>query len=330
MASETIRLLVYEGPDLSYPYRVTPARFERIAAQTRVARFVTAKFVDGEDAFRAALADADVTMGWQVPKAIVAEKGGGLGWIQLTGVGVNHLTPFDWLPRGTELITASGAQCPTAADAASMALLMLNGHMPRIIAQQQKAQWQQAFASPIAGKTVLIVGVGQMGQAVADAANGLGLRVLGISRSGRRRRGVETMATVADLHDMLPQADFVMLTAALTDRTRGLMNGGAFARMKPTAGLVNLGRAALIDEAAMIAALKTGAIAGAVLDGYSKEPLPSDSRLWTVPNLIVLPHVASGPPDLFMDRVVTILCDNLQRWHDGLPLRNRVSRRYGY
>lgn len=330
MSAEPIRLLVYEGPDLSYPYRVTPERLDRIAACTGVASFLKSRFIDDEDAFRTHVGDADAMVGWRIPKEIVAENGKALGWIQLTGVGVNHLAPFDWLPRGTELLTASGAQCPTAADTAAMAMLMLNGHIPRIIAQQHKAQWKAAFATPIAGKTVLIVGVGQMGQAVAGVSKALGLRVLGISRSARPRRGVETMAALAGLNDMLPEADFVVLAPALTDKTRGLMTPNAFARMKRTAGIINLGRAALIDEAALIAALRAGWIGGAVLDGYAQEPLPPSSPLWTTPNLIALPHVASGEPSFFMDRVVEILCTNLRRWRDGQALINRVSRCHGY
>ena len=330
MSADPIRLLVYEGPDLSYPYRVTPERLERIARRTGVASFLESRFIDDEDAFRTCIGDADATAGWRVPKEIVAEKGKNLAWIQLTGVGVNHLSPLDWLPHGTELLTASGAQCPTAADTAAMAMLMLNGRMPEIIAQQHKAEWKSAFAAPIAGKTALIVGVGRMGQAVARVAKALGLRVLGISRTGRPRRGIEAMATLAELYELLPQADFVVLAPALTDKTRGLMTARAFASMKRTAGIVNLGRAALIDEAAMIAALRAGWIGGAVLDGYAQEPLPSSSPLWTTPNLIALPHVASGEPSLFMDRVVEILCSNLRRWREGQPLVNRVSRRYGY
>ncbi len=330
MSSDPIRLLVYEGPDLSYPYRVTPERLERISTRTGVAPFLKSRFVDGDDAFRMHIADADLAMGWRIPTAIVAERGGGLGWIQLTGVGVNHLTPLDWLPRSTELISASGAQCPTAADTAAMALLMLNGRMGEIIANQHAGRWTPAFATPIAGKTVLVVGVGQMGQAVVDIANRLELRVLGISRSGRRRRGVESMATLAQLLGLLPEADFVVLTPALTDKTRGLMSAEAISRMKRGAGLINLGRAALIEEATMIAALHAGQIGGAVLDGYAQEPLPAESVLWRTPNLIALPHVASGEPGLFMDRVVEILCTNLRRCRDGQPLLNRVSRRHGY
>jgi len=330
MTSDPIRLLVYEGSDLSYPYRVTPERLERIAARTGVTSFMNSRFVDGEDEFRSHIANADATVGWRVPKNIIAEKGQNLAFIQLTGVGVNHLTPFDWLPRRTELVTASGAQCPTAADTAAMAMLMLNGHMPEIIAQQHKAEWKATFAAPIAGKTALIVGVGSMGRAVARVAMALGLRVLGISRSGRPRRGIETVATLAELHKLLPLADFVVLAPALTDETRGMMTANAFAQMKRTAGIINLGRAALIDETALIAALRAGWIGGAVLDGYAQEPLLPASPLWTTPNLIALPHVASGEPTLFMDRVVEILCSNLRRWREGRPLLNRVSRRYGY
>lgn len=330
MRNDVIRLLVYEGPDRGYPYRMTPERLAATAARTRVDRFTKATFCDSDDEFAAAVGDADVVVGWCIPKEIIAAKGSGVRWIQLTGVGVNHLTPLDWLPRGTELISASGAQSPTARDTAAMALLMLNGHMPAIIANQHAKSWQPAFASPIAGKTALIIGVGSMGHAVADGAARLGLRVLGISRNGRARRGVERMATPETLLELLPEADFVVLCPALTGKTAAIMDRAAFAHMKPSAGLINLGRAALIDEAALLEALRERRIAGAVLDGYPIEPLPSNSPLWTAPNLILLPHVASGEPPLFMNNVAAILCDNLRRWRDGKPLKNRISRRHGY
>lgn len=330
MRADVVRLLVYEGPDRRYSYRLTPERLASMTARTGVDRFIHATFCDSDGEFAAAIGDADVVVGWRIPKEIFAAKGAGVQWIQLTGVGVNHLTPLDWLPRGTQLISASGAQSGTARDTAAMALLMLNGHMPAIIANQHARRWQAAFASPMTGKTVLIVGVGRMGQAVADSAKRLGLRVFGISRSGRVRRGVERMATPENLFEMLPEADFVVLCPALTEKTAAIMDRAALAHMKPSAGLVNLGRSALIDEAALLEALQERRIAGAVLDGYAVEPLPPESPLWTAPNLILLPHVASGEPPLFMDNVAAILCDNLQRWRAGKPLKNRISRRHGY
>jgi len=325
-----VRVVIHEGLDPAYPYLVTRRRWRSAIARYALGDDVQARFTYDDTALRRALTSADVLVGWKLPLEMVARAGQGLSWIQVTGAGINRFLPLDWLPEGVALTTSSGAQCPTAQSLGMTALLMLNGRLPEILDNQRRGIWGQRFSNPIIGRTVLIVGTGEMGGAIAGGARRLGMRVLGVSRRGRRRAGFASVGRPEDLDDLMPMADVLFLCVPLTAETRGLIGRRKLARLRPGGGLVNFGRAALLDEAALIAALRDGHLGGAVLDGYATEPLPAASPLWTTPRLILLPHVASGEPGVFMDRSVDILCDNIARWRAGRPLRNRVSRQHGY
>ena len=186
------------------------------------------------------------------------------------------------------------------------------------------------FTSSIAGKICLIVGVGQMGAAAARQAKALGLQVIGVRRHGRRARFVNEMVGPDDLDRVLPLADFVIVTTPLTAETRGLIDDGRLGRMKAGAGLINIGRAAVVDYAALSARLRDGHLSGGVLDVFDPEPLPAGSPLWDTPNLIITPHVSSDDADGYVQGVLDIVFDNIGRTLAGRPLRNRVNRRLGY
>jgi len=191
-----------------------------------------------------------------------------LRWIHITGAGVEPLLPLDWLPRETVLTNNSGVHAEKIRESSAMMLLMLNSRVPTIVSNQRNARWEQIFSPAIRGKTVLIIGVGDMGGAAAQAARQLGLRILGVRRSGTSHTDVDQMFRTDDLDMALPLADFVLLAAPLTPETKLLIDKRRIRLMKPGAGLINIGRAGLVDYAALEDALCEGRLSGAVLDVY--------------------------------------------------------------
>jgi phosphoglycerate dehydrogenase-like enzyme len=184
--------------------------------------------------------------------------------------------------------------------------------------------------TPIAGRTVAIVGVGRIGGEVARLARRFGMRVLGVRRSGRPHRWVHRMFTTKGLRVALRQADFVVVTTPLTSDTRGLIGAKELDCLPRHAGLVNLGRGPVVDYDALSAKLWTRELSGAVLDVFHEEPLPPESPLWTTPNVVLSPHCAVDDGRAYVSRCLDIFFDNLRRYLGGRPLRNIVDRTQGY
>jgi phosphoglycerate dehydrogenase-like enzyme len=168
-----------------------------------------------------------------------------------------------------------------------------------------------------------------MGRAAAARAKQLGMRVLGIRRGGQPRRHVDQMAPPQALDRLLPVADVVLVTAPLTPLTRGLIGRRQLDLMKPAAGLINMGRAGVVDYVALAEKLTKGELSGAILDVFDPEPLPPSSPLWRTPNLILTPHCSSDAPD-YADRTLDLVFDNVRRYLADRPLRNRVDRQLWY
>jgi phosphoglycerate dehydrogenase-like enzyme len=276
------------------------------------------------------LARAEVFVGWYFPTRDLARRAPRLRWIQLTGAGIEHLLPLDWMAPGLVLTNCSGVHGPKVAEFATMALLMLNAHMPHLATQQRAHRWDRRPCSLIAGRTAVIVGLGGMGTAIAGAARKLGLRVLGVNRSGRPHRRCERTLPVARLGEFLPEADFLILAAPLTAASHGMIDGRALALMKPSAGIINVGRGGLLDEAALARALRRRKLAGAVLDVFEQEPLPKSSPLWDTPNLVVVPHVSSDDELSYMPLNYELFFRNCRRFLAGRPLHNRIDPRLQY
>jgi phosphoglycerate dehydrogenase-like enzyme len=203
----------------------------------------------------------------------------------------------------------------------------------RAVRDQGRGEWvpyeqQQVFE--LYGKTMLLIGVGAIGERTAQAANTLGMRVWGVRRNpDDGAPGVERMFGPGQLHDALPEADFVVLTTPLTHETQGMIGEPELRAMKPTAILVNIGRGGTIQEGALVQALQEGWIAGAGLDVFETEPLPEDSPLWAMDNVIITAHYAGSTPQ-YMERALEIFLDNLRRYRAGERLRNVVDKRLGY
>jgi phosphoglycerate dehydrogenase-like enzyme len=276
-----------------------------------------------------ALQTADCMINSNPPRENLRERAPRLKWLQTTGAGIDGLLPLDWLPADITLTNNSGAHGDKAQDYCAMALLMLQFRAPEVLASHHARQWQPVFTMPIAGKTAVVIGFGDLGSAAGRAAHKLGLKVIAVTRSGKAGRPADVACKVTRIDSVLPKADFVIVTTPLTPGTRGLLNRARLDLMKPAAGLINIGRSPVVDYEALREKLDKGELAGAILDVHSPEPLPADSPLWTTRNLIITPHISCDDP-----RYMDFLCDtwfaNFARFIKGKALTNQVNRRLGY
>ena len=273
-----------------------------------------------------AVADAEILYAWKFPPQLYA-KAGRLKWLQVMGAGVDWaLVPE--LPEHVQITRAPGVFGPWMAEYVLAWCLWVTQRLkPYRDAQRQRRWDDHVLPERLSGKTVTIVGLGDIGRDIARAARGLGMRVLGVSRRGRPVREATRMYSVAAMTRALREADFVVLLLPLTPETRGIIGADALAAMKSTAWLINIARGAVVDEGALMAALEQRRIAGAVLDVFDREPLPPSHPLWKMDNVVVTPHI-SGPSTA--DALTPVFNDNLARYLAGRPLRHVVDRRRGY
>ncbi len=284
--------------------------------------------VAGREEVDAHLPWAEVLLAWAVPDGWV-ERAGRLRWVHVTSAGVDHL----WggaLWRSDVLLTNSrGVHATPMAEHVLGWLLAFARNLHVHLEHQRQRRWQREVGGQLAGSTVGIVGLGAVGQEVARLCKALGARVLGTRRRPGPVPHVDRVLGPEGLQEVLENSDYVVLTLPLVPATRGLLGRQELRRMKPHAVLVNVGRGGLVDEEALVEALREGRLRGAALDTFATEPLPPDSPLWTLPNVLLSPHVA-GDFHGYRDRVVGLFCDNLRRYLAGEPLRNVVDREAGY
>lgn len=269
----------------------------------------------------------------QVPHDLVV-KAPRLRWFQQWGAGA------DWLLRHPEaagqefiLTNASGVHTiPISEQIIGTLLMFARGLHGAVRAQVRREWWRPPSAElfELAGKTMLLVGVGAIGARTAALANALGMRVEGIRKnSSRAVDGVAEMYGSDQLQERLARADVVVLTVPLSKATQGLIGAAELRAMKPTSYLINIGRGGTVDQPALVQALAERKIAGAALDVFAEEPLPADSPLWTMEQVIITAHYAGATP-LYNARAMAIFLDNLQRYRTGAPLRNQVDKHAGY
>jgi phosphoglycerate dehydrogenase-like enzyme len=305
---------------------VRPEQYEKtLQRHPDVAKVIKTTFGSDGDNFNESIGQADALVTFRFPRKALREHAGKLQWIQALAAGIDSFLPLDWLPAGVQITTNSGAHTPKAAESALMAILMVNARIPTLVTMQKEHKWNRIFTSTVEGKTLLVVGVGHIGGAIADIARKAGMRVLGIRRSLEAHPSVEQMHGPDDLLSVLPKADIVVLSTALTSKTKFLMNEAQFAAMKAGAGFINMSRGELVNPEALIQALKSGHVSSAVIDVTYPEPLPPESVLFDAPNLIIAPHVLSDDIDQYVPRTLDIFFENIRRHIAGKALRNLVD-----
>ncbi|MBI1848686.1 MAG: D-2-hydroxyacid dehydrogenase [Candidatus Rokubacteria bacterium] len=287
---------------------------------------VTLRVAADHDAVRKHARDCDVFYVWKPPVDAYA-RAPRLAWLQAMGAGVDWaLVPE--LPPGVTVTRAPGIFGAWMAEYVAAWCLHVTQRIAEYSRAQRERRWiEQTLPDRLRGKTVCVVGLGDIGRAVARALRGLGARIVGVSRSGRAVREAERVYPHRALTRAVAAADFVVLVLPLTPHTMRLVDARVLAAMKPTAWLVNIARGAVVDEAALLAALGERRIAGAVLDVFAREPLAPEHPFWTMDNVVVTPHI-SGPSTA--EEITPVFNANLARWLAGRPLRHVVDRRRGY
>ena len=312
-------------------FTISPERFARgLADHPDLEPYVDATFSLGEDGWPGVAADAEVLVGWDVRVDDASRAAPKLRLIHVIGAGVEHLMPMDWLPAQIKMVNSKGVHASRAGEFGLMAVLMLHSRIPAIVDQQKRQKWTSLYASPIAGRTLLLIGVGSIGGSVARHAKLLNLNVIGVSRHGRPVEGVDQMFTPDQLDDLLPQADFVFVATPATAETINLLDRRRLSLIKRGAGIANVGREPVIDYPALADLLRSGHLSGAILDVFNEEPLPASSPLWSVPNLIITPHVSADDNDSYAQLTIDLFLRNLRRYLTGEPLMNVVRPDLGY
>ncbi|KIC08981.1 dehydrogenase [Leisingera sp. ANG-M1] len=318
-------------PEGEEVFTITRDRFESALAQFPDMQGKLVPFIDWDtDNWDSSMAEAEVLLTWNLPTEDLAKKAPNLKWIHCIGAGVEHMLPMDWLPEHVTLTNNKGVHAAKAGEFGLMAVLMLHSHMPAIVTNQKHAVYDSLYCSPIAGKTLVVLGTGSLGGSGAQMVKPLGVNVIGVNRSGRDAEGCDRCVTTEQLDEVLPLADYLLIATPDTPETRGLMDRRRLDLMKPTAGIINIGREAVMDYDALCDKLEDGSLGGAILDVFDPEPIAPESRLWNTKNLIVTPHVSADDGDAYIPLTLGLFFRNMELFLAGKPLLNPIDPKLGY
>ena len=288
------------------------------------------RIADEKDLARAA--EAEVAFGGisgdRVAKLLAATPK--LRWYHTPAAGVDRLLDIpDFRARGIILTNNSGSYDVQIAE---HVLAFIFGAAKRLHLyrdQQARREWRDQEHDELRDQTVVVYGAGSIGGEVVRLASAVGMRVIAVRRSGGPLPGASRVVTPERLAEVSALADHLVIAAPLTPATRGAVSREVIARMKPTAWIVNIARGPIVDEAALAEALASGRLGGAALDTFTKEPLPADSPLWALPNVVITPHTSNSSPKV-RERTLALFVENVRRYKAGEPLLNRVDFEVGY
>ncbi|MGY8826628.1 MAG: D-2-hydroxyacid dehydrogenase [Candidatus Latescibacterota bacterium] len=253
-----------------------------------------------------------------------------LRWIHCDHAGIEKSARRSLIEAGMIISGSAGRSAPALAEHAFLFMLAFSYRFPRFLDAQRQHQWGvegQDQLRGLVGKTVGILGMGHTGSELAYRCKAFGMRVLAYRRRAELLESVDQLYAVErgqGLGELLAESDYVVLALSLSDQTHHLLGTKEFGQMKESAFLVNMARGSIIDEGALLAALEKGHIAGAGLDTFSTEPLPSDSPLWDLPNVLITPHVTPQIPDR-TGASLDIICENIRRYRAGESLLNTLN-----
>lgn len=275
--------------------------------------------------------DCDILLTWGLYSPVnYCRSADRLKWIHALSAGIDGLAVPDILHKDIAISSTKGIHGqPMAEHVLGMMLTFSRGF--HILRQQQTdRQWRKYLAADeICGKTAGIIGLGSIGQEIARKCKLMGMKVLAARRNPEQDELVDQFYAVNDLGGLLSHSDYVIVTVPATPDTFHLIGENEFRAMKPAACFINVARGTVVDEQALVAALQDKRISGAGLDVFETEPLPADSPLWGMPNVIISPHMSAISP-YYMDRAITVFCNNLERFKSGSELCYQVDRTRGY
>ena len=275
--------------------------------------------------------EVDVIVGWNVSREAV-QRAGRLRWIHSTAAGVDHLLHPEILERDIILTTSSGIHAESITEHVLALMLAFARRLHVAIRNQLAHRWDRpsTVGAELRGKTGGNPGPGHIGRVGAARAASVGMRVIGTKHTPEPIPHADRVLPPEGLDEVLREADYLVITLPLTSETRGLIGPRELGLMKSSAYLINVARGAIVQEAALIEALRQGRLAGAGLDVFEREPLPQDSPLYEMEQVILTPHVSGGGGTGYYDRAIPLFCENLRRYLTGEPLVNVVDKRRGY
>jgi len=277
----------------------------------------------------ALLAEAEVIYGLRLPKKVIT-RAPKLKWVQVMSAGIERFLDTEMMESRVMLTNVSGIHAIPISELVLGLMLMFVKQAPLSFQLKQEKQWRRFTPSVLHSKTVGIVGLGSIGREVARLARTFGMRVLAVDvKRMAQARYVDIMLPSDQLWQLLAESDFVVLSVPLTAETKNLIGEKELRTMKSTAYLINIARGGIADEESLIRALDEHWIAGAGLDVFATEPLPTDSRLWELPNVILSPHIAGSMED-YIIRATGVFTENLRRYVRGKKLLNVVNKKKGY
>ena len=291
---------------------------------------VDVRMVDTVDELRLALPGAEVLFGFDFKGKMLPEawqEASDLRWIQWAGAGVDALLFPDLVNSDVVVTSAGGIYDDAIAEHVLALMLAYAKRLPDAVRNQLNSTWQYRTVKPVRATTAVVLGAGGIGRAIARLLGAVGVEVTLIATSTRSDDEFGRVTAWADRD--LSRTDWLIVAAPLTRSTRHIIDAGVLAELPRSASLINIGRGASVDEVALVAALNAGELAGAGLDVFETEPLPSDSPLWQMENVIITPHHA-GDLDDYAERVAALFLENLARYRAGQTLRNVIDKRLGY
>jgi len=288
-------------------------------------------FIDwDEDNFNSSMSNSDILITWNFPTSNLKKVSPNLKWIHCVSAGVEHLLPLNWMFAGLILTNNSGVHSKKAGEYGLMSILMLHNHIPKIISNQKNKKFESLFSTPIAGKTIVVVGTGNLGGAMIRLLAPLGPKIIGVNRKGEAVDGCSKVITVDKIDSILPEADILYLAMPETPGTKNLISRKRLDLLKPSCGIVNIGRQSAMDYDVLCEKLRTNKLAGAILDVFVPEPIELNSKLWQIPNLIITPHVSADDGESYVRLTLELFTKNLKLFISNKPLINQINKNFGY
>lgn len=281
------------------------------------------------------LSEAEVVFGNLFFPDRLVSRAPNLRWVHIANAGIDRYLSMDYFnAKGVAITNSRGCVAVPIAEHVLTFLLMLAKGAPRLMENKLKRRWERFTTLELRDRVVGLIGLGAIGAEIARLAKGIGMKVVATRKSAVSGKPVgvpwvDGQYSVNDLHQMLHDSDFVVIAAPLTTETRGLIGEAELKTMKRTAYLINISRGPIVNEPMLIRALQEGWIAGAGLDVFTTEPLPPNSELWSLPNVILSPHM-SGSSDKRPQHLITLFCENLKRYLRGEEMLNVIDREKSY
>ena len=312
-------------------FTITKVDFEKALEKEPEIKDKIEVYIDwDEENFNSSMSNSDVLVAWNFPTSNLKKIAPNLKWIHCIAAGIEHLLPLNWMHDNLVLTNNSGVHSKKAGEYGLMSVLMLQNYMPKIITNQKNKKFVSLFSNPIAGKTIVVVGTGSLGSSMIKLVAPLGANIIGVNRKGGMVEGCSKIVTTKKIDSVLPEADILYLALPETLETKNLINRKRLSLLKPSCGVINIGRQSAMDYEALCEKLDKGELAGAILDVFTHEPIESNSKLWNTSNLLITPHVSSDDHGSYVKMTLDLFVNNLKLFISNKELVNQIDKDLGY